>query len=127
MVTLAANLSHETSANQNNSLRLAPLQRSSASDSLAKHHVVYVRAGWSVLLIACANLANLQLVRSAARIREHSVRAALGARRSRLLRQSMTESMLLACLGGVLSLLLAYGAIAFIDRIGFSQRCTARQ
>ena len=73
-----------------------------------------------VLLIACANLANLQLVRSAARIREHSVRAALGARRSRLLRQSMTESLVLACLGGHLSLLLAYGAIEFINRSLFA-------
>ena len=120
MMTLAANLSRETSANQNNSLRLAPLQRSSASD--VSRNIMWFTFGLAgaVLLIACANLANLQLVRSAARIREHSVRAALGARRSRLLRQSMTESMVLAGLGGVLSLLLAYAAIEFINRSLFA-------
>jgi putative ABC transport system permease protein len=120
MIALAANLSRETSSNQNNSLRLAPLQRSSASD--VSRTIMWFTFGLAgaVLLIACANLANLQLVRSAARIREHSVRAALGARRSRLLRQSMTESLMLAGLGGVLSLLLAYGAIEFINRSLFA-------
>ncbi len=120
MTTLAANLSRETSANQNENLRLAPLQRSSSSD--VSRNVMWFTFGLAgvVLLITCANLANLQLVRSAARIREHSVRAALGARRTRLLRGSLTESMLLACLGGILSLLIAYGAIEFINRSLFA-------
>jgi predicted permease len=120
MTTLAANLWRETASNQNNSLRLAPLQRSSASD--VSRNIMWFTFGLAgaVLIIACANLANLQLVRSAARIREHSVRAALGARRSRLLRQSMTESMMLAGLGGVLSLLLAYAGIDFINRSLFA-------
>ncbi len=72
-----------------------------------------------VLLIACANIANLMLARGAARRSQTSVRLALGASRARLIRQSLTESLVLSFFGGLAGLAVAYAGVKFVVALAF--------
>ena len=93
-------------------MNVAPLKSAIVRDARAGL-VVLFGAVVAVLLIACANIANLQLAEGQACRHELGIKAALGAGRGRLVRQLVTESFVLALIGGAFGFLLAYWRTGF--------------
>jgi putative ABC transport system permease protein len=117
MEGIAAELAKEyPAANDQFGVRLQSIRDAYVSDT-RQAILILLGAVMFVLLIACANVANLFLVRGAARTKEIALRIAFGASRSRIIRQMLTESFALAFLGGVLSLALAIGGIHGMTRL----------
>jgi putative ABC transport system permease protein len=114
MATVASRLALDhPETNRRSEIEVVPLYEQIVGD-IRPTLLVLMTAVASVLLIACANVGNLLLVQIAGRRAEIGMRIALGASRARLVRQTVTESMLLALLAGLASLLLAHWLIAWL-------------
>lgn len=94
--------------NEGWSINFISVQSERVSERVRQSLLILLTAAGMVLLVACANIGNLMLARAAGRQREFAIRAALGASRMHIIRQLLTEALILGMTGGVLGLLLAY-------------------
>jgi putative ABC transport system permease protein len=114
---IAKRLEEQYPSNQDYGVTITPLPEQIVGPTLRTTLWIMLGAVAAVLLIACANVANLLLSRAAVREREVTVRMALGASNGRLLRQMVTESLLLSLLGGVVGVGLAIAALRVLPTL----------
>ncbi len=114
MTSVAAGLAREfPKTNDGRTVALQPMHRALIGTELRLTSMLFLGVVGVILLICCANVANLLLARATVRTRELAIRSALGAHRGRVIRQLLTESLVLSAIGG---------APRRVDRRGHPQR-----